>query len=77
MILLDFILQNNSHDYDINLLAKNIKNNKNKLIKLYNLINKFTFFDLSKNNYKCSFHGERIKQDKITFLIDDEEFSFN
>ena len=77
MILVAFIIKDQSKDYDLDFIAKNLNDKKiiEKLIKLYSLINKYIFFDLSTNNYKCSWHGDRVKQDKIKFSVDDEEYS--
>ena len=57
MILVDYIIQdqNKDKDYDFDkLLNKLDESNIHKLIYLYELMNTYTFFDLSKKNYKCS-----------------------
>lgn len=58
-ILGNYLLDEPSISPTINNKAviKTIKKNKQKIKELYELINKYTYFDLSSSNYKCRMHG--------------------
>lgn len=68
MILGNYLVQKDEFqeptpDIDIDKIENmlGIRSNKAEIYNLYELINKYTFFDLSKKNYKCSFHGNMCK----------------
>jgi hypothetical protein len=69
MILVDYILftetNKQSEKYEFNKLKNILKKNINKLVKYYELINSFVFYDLSERNYKCP----RIKKYRNDFNI--------
>ena len=76
MILMDYINNttnyiSNNYKYDINNIKVSLKdkNKINKLIELYNSINKFTFFDLSSKNYKCHHGTIKNQKDYIEYNI--------
>ena len=48
----------------------NTKDGITKLIVLYKLINKYTFYDLSHNNYKCHMHSKLFNKYKEYIIFD-------
>lgn len=61
-ILGNYILNEPTVSHKINnpAIIKVIKKNKAKIKELYELINQYTYFDLSSSNYKCQFHGRIV-----------------
>lgn len=63
LIILGNYLQNKSDnitwEIDLQAIKNTLSDDKNIKIlsKLYKLINKYTYFDLSHTNYKCKYHG--------------------
>jgi hypothetical protein len=55
-----------SEQKNIQAIEKNLHNPEfvNQILKIYKLINKYTFFDLSRGNFKCPQHGGMIRQSK-------------
>ena len=69
MILADCIDKHSNNEYSIDKMAHNLKRKEvvNEIIKLYKLIKKCIFYDLSKSNMKCQ-HSMIIEQTKnLTF----------
>ena len=81
MILDDYIVTKqsgiNSHTYDMKQIRKTLDNNDNikQLIYLYKLINSFTFFDLSQNNYKCKHGNNTYYNEKIVYEINNTKLT--
>ena len=64
-----------SEQQNIQAIEKNLHNPEfvNQILKIYKLINKYTFFDLSRSNFKCPQHGGMTKQSKyIDFYTNDD-----
>ena len=85
MILMDYILKEHSYRYNISKIAFELKNKDNikQLIEINNLIKKYTFFDLTKTNYKCPQgfgygHGNKNKFMKFNpFITKDIIYKFD
>lgn len=58
-----------SHKINNKAIVKVIKKNKPKIKELYELINKYTYFDLSNTNYKCKLHGRIVDVPKFIPVI--------
>jgi hypothetical protein len=79
MILADCIDKHSNDKYDIQKISHNLKRPEvtKEIIKLYKLINKYIFFDLSKSNLKCK-HLMIIEQPKyLTFERNDKIFKID
>jgi hypothetical protein len=79
MILADCIDKHSNDKYDILKISHNLKRPEvtKEIIKLYKLINKYIFFDLSKSNLKCK-HSMIIEQPKyLTFERNDKIFKID
>jgi hypothetical protein len=79
MILADCIDKHSNDKYDILKISHNLKRPEvtKEIIKLYKLINKYIFFDLSKSNLKCR-HSMIIEQPKyLTFERNNKIFEID
>lgn len=79
MILADCIDKHSNNEYSIDKIAHNLKRKEvvNEIIKLYKLIKKCIFYDLSKSNMKCQ-HSMIIEQTKnLTFDRNNKTFVIN